>query len=416
MPLPAVIVSRTDGGLGRKALSADGISGLVIGFNAAYTGMTTMNWKFGSLAEAEAAGITEALDRSARVLVWHHVREFFRFSQSTLYVRTVLQPAIGGAVAAPVTYADMLSPTGTHAPSLLNFAGGDIRQLAVVMNPDIPTYQPTSTLSGGLDVHVAAGIAQGQALAVAADSDNRPLLVLVEGRNFGGTLSALTNLRTLNADRVAVYIGHEPKTRGLDVAYGWSAMVGTALGLVSKAGVHENIGWVSKFGLTDAAQGLYLDAMLSAGTLTSSLVGGMDSTHDKGYIFPRTFPGRAGVYANDDPTCGAATSDFSQIRYCRTVDKAKRGVYNAYVPYVNSPIYLAPDGTMTPGDVASLENVAKGVLRDMQAAGEISAYDVYIDPAQPLLSTNNVNVRIAIVPVGCASKITVVVGFTTKIA
>lgn len=414
MPLPAVIVSRTDGGLGRKAPSQDGISGLIVGFNAAYTGLITKNWKFGSLAEAEAAGITEALDRSARVLVWHHIREFFRFSQSTLYVRTVLQPAIGGAVTAPITYSDMLSPSGTHAPSLLAFASGEIRQLAVVMNPDAATYQPTATTSGGLDSHVAAGIAQGQALALAADADNRPILVVLEGRNFGGTLSTLTDLRTLNADRVAVFIGHDPLVRGLDSVYNWSAMAGTALGLIAKAGVHENIGWVSKFNLTDAAQGLYPDAMLSAGTLVSGL-GNMDSTHDKGYIFPRRFTGRAGVFVNDDPTCGAATSDFSQIRYCRTVDKAKRGCYLAYLDFVNSPIYLASDGTILPGDVRTIENAAESVLRTMQASGEISAFDVFVDPAQPVLATGNVNVRIAIVPVGCANRITIPIGFTPKI-
>jgi hypothetical protein len=415
MPLPAVLVNRTDGGLGRKASNADGISGIIIGVNAAY-GMLTQNAKFTTLAEAEAFGITEAKDRTARVLVWHHLREYFRFSQSPINVRLFVQPAIGGAVTGPITYSDILSPAGTHAPGLLAFGGGEIRQLAVAMNPDMVTYQPTATSSGGLDSNVAAGIAQGQALAVAADADNRPILVVMEGRSFSGTLSALADLRALNADRVAVYLGHDPQIRGLDVLYGQSAMVGTLLGVISRSAVHENVGWVAKNDLSSQAQGFYLDAMLSGGHLVSALAGSLDGAHDKGYIFPRRFVGRPGVYLNDDPTAVASTSDFSQVRYCRTVDKAKRGVYAAYLPFVNSPIYLAPDGTIAPGDVTNLENVAEGVLRDMKAAGEISAFDVFIDPAQPVLSTNTINVRLAVVPVGCASRIVAQIGFTTSIA
>lgn len=415
MALPQVTISRTDGGLGRKAPSADGISGIIIGVNAAY-GISTQNFKCTTLAEAEAFGITEAKDKSSRVLVWHHIREYFRFSKSTLYVRVILQPAIGGAVTGPVTYSDMLSPTGTHAPGLLAFAAGEIRQLGVVMNPDFATYQPTATSSGGLDSNVAAGIAQGQALALAADADNRPILVVLEGRSFSGTLSALADLRALAADRVAVFLGADPAVKALDVAFDKSAMVGTGLGVISRAGVHENVGWVAKNDLADQAQGLYLDAMLSGGYLLSTLTGSLDSAHDKGYIFPRRFVGQAGVFLNDDPTCAPVTSDFSQVRYCRTVDKAKRGAYAAYLPFINVPIYLQPDGTIAPGDVANLENVAEGVLREMQAAGEISAFDVFLDPAQPVLATGNVNVRIAIVPVGCANRITIPIGFTTSIA
>lgn len=413
MPFPGVFVSRTDGGLGRKAPSEDGISGLIIGLPAVY-GIAQGNFKFGSLDEAETAGFTESKDITHRVSVWWHIREYFRFTTSVLHVRAVLQLPIGGAVLGPVSYSDMLSPSGTHAPALLATAYGQIRQLGVVMNPDFSTYTPAS--AGGLDSLVAAGISQGQALAMSMDAISQPLLVVVEGRNFSGTASALTDLRTLAADRTCVALGLDPAWKVKDVRFEPSANTGTVLGMIASKAVHENIGWVATSNLQNIASGFYLDAMFSGGSLASAQsAANLASIHDKGYIMPRRFVDTAGIFLNDDPTAGPATSDFSQVRYCRVADKAKRNVNKAMVPLVNQPLYLNADGTLQQGDVDSIEAVAGAPLAAMAAAGEISNYDVFVDPAQDVLSSNVVNTRIAVQPVGCASSIIVTIAYTATI-
>lgn len=410
MALPGVIIARRDGGLGRKAPSEDGISGLIVGVPPIY-GIATGNFTFGSLDEAETAGFTAAKDITHRTVVWWHIKEFFRQSSSVLHVRAVTQPIIGGAITGPISYADLLNPTGTHAPALLAHANGTIRQLAVVMNPDYATYTPAS--AGGLDSLVAAGISQGQALAVAMDAVNQPLLVIIEGRNFSGVASALTDLRTLAADRVCVAIGLDPERKVKDVQFIPSGNPGTVLGMIASKPVHQNIGWVGTSNIQDVAAGYYLDAMFSGGTLASAQsAANLASIHDKGYIFPRRFVDVAGVFLNDDPTAGPATSDFSQVRYCRTADKAKRNSYRALVPLVNQPLYLNADGTLSKGDVDAIEAVVGAPLEAMLAAGEISGYDTFLDPAQNVLSNNTVNIRVAIQPVGCASFINVQIGFT----
>ena len=47
--------------------------------------------------------------------------------------------------------------------------------------------------------------------------------------------------------------------------------------------------------------------------------------------------------------------------------------------------------------------------------GELSAFDVLIDPNQPVLSTGKLIITIKLVPIGIANDITIYVGFTNKI-
>jgi hypothetical protein len=47
--------------------------------------------------------------------------------------------------------------------------------------------------------------------------------------------------------------------------------------------------------------------------------------------------------------------------------------------------------------------------------GELSAFEVLIDPDQPILSTGNLIITLKLVPIGIANQITVYIGFTTQI-
>lgn len=401
MALPGVSFSFGTGGLGRVAPGEDGHAGLIISVPAGYAGgIVGQNWLFTSVTDAENESITATEDATHSALVWYHINEFFRMGGTRLYCRFV---------ANTTTQAQMLDSAGANAPALLNFAEGKIRMLAVARNPVTP-FAPT--IANGLDQDVSTAVANAVLLIGQALLDGRPLVVLVEGKAWSGTVATTLDARTLNAKGVGIVLAR-------DVAVGSTlpghAAMGTALGTLSAARVHENIGWVQQFNIQASghfAQAGFVNGAVETGFTNSQL----DLLLEKGYLFTRSFTGYPGVFWASDPACITATADEAQLRYTRAVQKAVRGVRAVMLPLVNSPVYQTAQGTIAPGTIKSFERQAASPLEQMSSNGEISGYDVYIDPDQNILSTDTLNINIAIQPVGCASKIQVQISLTTQIA
>lgn len=366
------------------------------------SGITDTNNTFLSLSDAEAIDISLAQDVLHVAPCHHHISEFFRLSPNgTLHVRFVPQGT---------TMAQMLDLTGNHAMSILNYAAGKVRQLAVALNPAVG-YAPV--IVDGLDTDTVAAVNKGRELAAAAEEQGMPLVILVEGRGFSGVPGTVKDLTTMAGGDVGVVILQEPTTRATNAFNGYGA-VGTVLGLLSSAGVHENIGWVQKFNIQSAS--LYVNAGFTSDQVESQLTAaGLSTLLAKGYLFARSIPNYAGTYIADDPTCIVASHDYSRLRYCRASQKAVRQVRQVIQPFVNSPIYLTTDGRLTAGTVAVLENTAASELEAMKKAGEISDYDANVATDQDVLSTNTIEMGVAIIPVGCASWINVTLRFTTSI-
>lgn len=111
-----------------------------------------------------------------------------------------------------------------------------------------------------------------------------------------------------------------------------------------------------------------------------------------------------------------ATGDYAFIEAMRTIDKAVRGVRTYLTPYIASPLYVnAETGELTADTCAYLEQLAGRQLEDMERAGELSGYVVEIDPKQNVLATSTVEFVIKQVGVGVMRKISVKIGFTTKL-
>jgi hypothetical protein len=85
------------------------------------------------------------------------------------------------------------------------------------------------------------------------------------------------------------------------------------------------------------------------------------------------------------------------------------------LPNLNSPLVLNGDGTLTQNTIAVFENACQRALDGMVRDSEVSAYSVKIDPAQPVLSTSNLIIAVAIVPVGVAATITTNIGFAVAV-
>ncbi len=388
-----IVITKTNGGLGRRNPSKDGVSGLLAN-GVSIVGGAQLNtvYKLGSESDALSLLIDESYDTSNGVLVYEHIKEFFRINpDGTLYLMLLPQNT---------SYKDMLDPTiAANGVKLINEALGEIRQLAVAYNP---------TLAGNW-TDVDAAIINAQALADYAYNNFRPLNIILEGRYYD--VANPVNLRLKNAKNVSVMIG-----QNLTVANNTSnpqstyASVGTILGAVSKASVNENIGWVEKFNVSGGGFNI---AGIQGTAITSISQTSKDTLNDYGLIFFRTFVGFDGIYINDSHTCEPLTSDYAYIENNRTIDKAVREIRAYLLPKLNSPIDVDADtGKLSPEVVKSFETLGKKALELMASNGEVSDFDIYIDPSQDVLGTSELKVQFTLVPTGTARKISVTIGFS----
>lgn len=385
-----VVIEKTNGGLGRSNPSGDMICGLLAN-GVAVVGGVQLNtvYRLKSVTDALTLLINEAYDSDNSVFLYEHINEFFRINPNGDLYLLVLDQA--------TTYASMLDKAEAgNAKKLLVEAEGQIKHLGVAYNPAAAVEDFTATV---------AAIAKAQELATEEYTLHRPVDIILEGKGY--TIAEDHDFRGENAANVAVMVGQSATHMATDVTY---AAVGTALGAISKAAVNENIAWVEKFNL----YGGDLTAPAVGGSLLTAVSDGdQESLNDNGAIFFRTHTGRAGIYFNDSHTCTALTDDYAYIENNRTIHKAVRLIRSALLPKLNSPILVDSDsGQLPPAVVKSFEVSGRSALEQMLNADEVSSIDVYVDPAQNILATSQLDVKFTIVPTGTARKISVTIGFS----
>jgi hypothetical protein len=298
------------------------------------------------------------------------------------------------------------TPTATDTfaelETIQNFAEGKIRQIGVLNTTgDFATTQiPTlNTAAAGLE------------------NNFTPAQIIYAAKN-STAIASLTDLKTLSSPRVSYIYGEDKLadgnmdnlyTAGEDVV----SSVGLILGLVSSAPVQESIAWVAKYDVSSeiVEPGFQDDTLVKAKTYAT-----LDALDGKSYIFFRKFTGLSGVYVNFDYVCAdPSLTDFSSISLNRVYDKAFRNLRTAYLPSVNSTVYVDKSGKLSSGAVAFFENVGANVLSTMKDNGEISDFSVSVDPNQKVLVNKTLNVIAKIIPVGVAKTIEIKLGFTLSI-
>lgn len=396
MPLPDVSIVKGQGGLGRQKPTDDGISGLLTQ-GVAVPGKLVLDtdYELRSIQAAEAIGI---LATGTYATTHYHLSEYFRLSPGAIVLVRI--------VAQTVPMTDMLDRTLTHAKSMLLAANGRIKQLAVVLNP-AADYEPN--VVAGLDSDVAGAVVKGQALAEEEFAQHRPVIILVAGHSYTGPAANATDLRAQDCELVSVVIGTDY------LAFQTEPAIGTLLGTVSAAAVHENVGWVGKFNLT--GDGRFLQSGLSSGQALSALVPGeVAALHDKGYLLAIPHAGIDGIYWNDSHTCTALNSDYAYLENSRTINKACTITRRALLPSLKGPLPLTATGQLRPAVVASLEaSVKTAIEAGMLRAGEISDLDVYVDPDQDVQSTSTVQVKLNLISVATGRQLQATVGFASSL-
>lgn len=375
-------------------------------------------YSINSVKDAEdILGIDADYDTTNQVVLYHHIREFYEEvgldSGVKLYIWGTSQAT---------TMQDMVDVAGTVGQAVINGAEGEAFQIAIARNPD-GAYVPT--IVDGLLDEVLAAIPLAQALVDWAFGKMYPTRIILEGRNFTPPIASVQDLRNImsvEAPNVHVVIAQDFDYAEQDALFNNYAAVGTFLGTMAAAEVHQNPGWVDEFNLTDVGAGRWLNAALSNHVAVETYQEDWDLLDSKGYIFTQTYARVAGYRWNNDHSCVAIVEDVegnlneAYARFGRTLDAAALSVYAALVGRVKSPQPVDPNtGKLPTVVIADFKAVAEKRI-DQDLSENISGREVVIDPQSNLLPPDEtLEMAVRIVPFGSATQIEVKIGLVSSV-
>lgn len=328
---------------------------------------------------------------------YHINRYFIQSPNATLYVSITTTPSWSGY--------------GFPEIGLIQAAAnGSIRQSGIFIPTTFATTQVTA-----IQAAVATLIGEGQ-----------PMSVIIGADFSATTAAALPNLATLNSEHVSVSVGQDGAAQGYDLflAYGKSiTQLGDILGLTSLSQVSDSIAWVATYTLSPDGVENAVPAFATGQLLSSQTTGTINNVDAFRYIFGKQFVNDSpnGTFVNNPYTCTSPANDYAFIFNCRTIDKASRLLYAAYVEGLAGPLEVNSDGTLSNASVAFYEGVGESALSGMSSNNpntnrpELSGYTITINPAQNVLSTSNLAVSAELQPIGVANNITINLQFAVNL-
>lgn len=392
--LPRVKIYFENGNLGLVAPSADGLMGIVAtATTVAGTFILNTGYKISGLTGLDALGVTAANNAS----FYKIIREFYAQAGDGTDVYIM-------GVADTVKLSDMVDYTNaTGAKVIADLAQGKLNGIFISRTPAVG-YTPT--VANGLDSDVALARQKGQEFAeYYTTAKYAPLFVVIEGYDYSGTATDLTDLTTESYNCVSVLIGDT-------VTASKNAAIGILAGRLASIPVQRNIGRVKDGPLYP------ITAFINTTPVELADISGM---HDKGYITFRTFINQSGYYFNDDFTATLPTDDYSHLTARRTINKAYRIAYATMLQKVLDEVQINEDGTLPATVVKAWQgDVERDIATQMTANGELSG-DVtkgdngvkcFIDVNQNLVQTSQMKVQIRVRPFGYPRYIDVYLGFT----
>lgn len=355
-----------------------------IGSGVGTSAYTFSNTATGSLTYSSTTSFTKGT-ASEIDIIHYNVSEYFRAQpKGNLYI---------GIYASASDFSEIVS--------LQNFADGKLRQVGVYSQSNFSTSDVTLL----------------QTQATACEANNKPLEILYQANFVTLTdLTSLADLHTLTAKNVSVCFGQDAGNTGLALWYATNKTIGClglTLGALAAAKVNESIAWVGKFNMSNVEMESL--AFANGALLNIQSDGLIDAIDGKGYVFLKKYVGISGSYFDNPYTAIATTSDYSRINNNRTINKAVRGLRTYLLPSIASPIKINSDGTISEDVISFFETQCARALDVMVRDGELSAFSVEINPAQNVLSTNQITVNVSLVPVGTADEIIVNVGFVLSV-
>ncbi|MDR0726408.1 MAG: DUF2586 family protein [Prevotellaceae bacterium] len=387
-----------NGALGSVVGGTDGVAGMVI-TAAPVTDKFELAKPYilRKVEDLAVLGITSA-DSDANAFAYRHVKEFYAEAGEGAELWLMGFPNTE-------TQSDIVDKTQDTAKLLIEAANGRLRAMAVGFNPALD-YTPT--ISNGLDADLAEAMLNAQELAEwATNSLYAPLFILLEAREFNGTIASLPDLTTHEYNRVGVILGDT-------VSDSRGSATGLLLGRTARIQVQRHVGRVR-----DGALNI-LTAFIGDKTAETADV---ESINDKGFITFRTFTGRSGYYLSDDCLATKTDDDYRSIARRRTIDKAYRIAYETLLDFLNDEIPVTDSGELVPAMVKSWETeVETAIISQMTNEGNLgvdstdagdTGVKCYIDYAQNVVATGKIEISLKVKPYGYAKYIDVKLGFIT---
>ena len=388
--LPGVIISVNNNQLGQTNQTEDTIAGLIVtGSTVAGAGNVTAGntYQLFSLEDAVAIGITNG---GTNDFAYQAIKQFYDQAGKGAELWIML-------VTSAITMSTVLDKTETdYAVKLLDAAQGRIRTLAVSQKSS-----GTITVANGVDEDVDLAVSEGQSLAQQYADAYKPLKVIVDGKDFNGTVADLKNYKTTKLNRVSILLAGTG---------GKNASVGLLLGRLASNPVQRSVARVKDGDLGIATAKFTNDAAIE--TLETS----WDAITDKNYIFLRTIAGKSGYFFTDDWTLTDDADDLNTIKRLAVIDKATLLALGVATNFINDEIPLNSDGTIAPSLIGNIKaDIENAINVNMTDNGEISGCKVTINPAQNVASTSTLAVTLAIQPVAHSKFIEIDLGFTTTL-
>lgn len=386
MARPNVNITLGNGNLGRSAATDDGVAALLL-TGAAVSGKLELNKHYRLSGTADLVALGATADNNP--LVYKEVTAFYEQTGDGAELHLL--------VVAEATTLTQMCDSAADSPlrKLIDASGGRVRLVGVNKIP--PTeYEADTTQGIDKDAITAAEKAQAVIESYAAGKVN-PFRMLMPAPAFDAEVDSLFKPRESSTNAVCYVLASDDAAKH-------TAAIGRVLGRAASLSVHQSIGRVrsgsigTEMYLTDGQS--YIDAD-----------GLADSLHDAGYIIPVAYPRKNGAYLNGDPAAAPVTDDYAQLRYGRTVDKARIIVYDTLIDEVLDDVDTDSDGDLSAGQRASYEAmIENAVLTQMN--GEITAFEVSIPEGQNILTSETIRVVCRIQPKGVVETFEVTLEFT----
>ncbi|MDR0872989.1 MAG: DUF2586 family protein [Prevotellaceae bacterium] len=416
MSFQGVRINKINGGLG-GAENPDRVAVMVVGAGAiGDTLAVNAAYKLLQLADAETLGITAERDTADNRLDHYHLSEIFRLAPESV-VWLISVPGVT-KVSDLKNQADFLAAIrGIEGVNLIAEAG------------------MANEVAAGETSALAQAVTGAQLLVDALKADHIYIdAFLVEGKGgylpaASAAISTYEDLRELDSPNVSVIIGQDYGVSILVPPNPNHACVGSAVGMLLVRAVHENLGSVdieskpsirkgeSDYTLTDTKLAKFVIASLSNGRSFSTLsIADQKQLDLFGYIYVGAFAGYAGFFFSNSHTCEEQDSDYCFIERNCVWNKAARIIRRTLIPRVRSKVEANPStGYIKETTITDWDGRVRKALDPMRADGNVSGFDIFIDPKQAAVSVSPFKINVKLVANGVVHEFDVDLGFTNKI-
>ncbi len=380
MGLSNVNINIKNNSLSKTGPTKDHVSGMLF-YSESVTNINKQElYRFTSLVEAEEAGITE----QDNPLQHYHLNEFFKQNDSA------------------ICYVYIVDTGSTYdfqeIETFQNKAEGELRQIGIVAED----YDLNTT-----DITEIKNVVQD------LNSKYQPLQVILSydpGFTSTSDVNDMDDLKSGDYENrfLSIVIGSD------SVNSGDTSQLGATLGVLSGKAVNKSI---AEVGNTDISLNTTEFSNIKIGGIDYSefTEGQLDTLHDKGYIFLRKFPNKAGTYISSANIITPFENDFQDIQTSRTVNKGVRLIYQNVVDLLNSDIEVDEDGLISKSAIDIMTDKAEAGLERMNKRNEISQYKVLIKRDQDIVNTEEINMDIKIVPYGTMKDANITLALASKV-